>query len=123
MIALSQRRKADREAMAKAMTALAAEFGAETTRVDRERSIYMRITMPGAFVAMGFDADAEGPRGWGYLGHWVCDRGRMFRSGVLGRPHHKKTTIAGGFTTFSELIRAGLEDVADGSAFHSESSS
>ena len=121
---LTQRRKADREAMADQMAAIAQKFGAEVER-DAHRLdpsvVYMRLKMPGAYVAFGFCAKADGPNGWGFLGHWVCDKGRKFRAGFASvasfHPHHKATTAADDFDTFAALVQSGLRQVAKGSAF------
>jgi hypothetical protein len=121
---LSQRRKADRKAMADQIEIIAAKFGAEVTR-DEDRltpgEIYMRLKLPGASVQFGFEAAAEGARGWGYLGHWVCEPGRKFRAGFASvqsnYPHHKATTSADTFDVFAALLQSGLRQVSEGRAF------
>lgn len=123
MAALSQARAADREAMAARIGEVAAKFGAtvERCKVLVDREINLRIRLDGAEVNICFSGDAEGPRGWGFLGHWVCAPGRKFRAGFQSvasfYPHHKATTTAAKFDVFAALIQNGLRQVAAGRAF------
>lgn len=122
MPALSQARKADRIQMADQIEAIAAKFGAHVERDDRRLDpdeIHLCVTLPGASVSMGFQPAAEGPRGWGYLGHWVCEAGYRFNAGFAGhsRPHHKATTCEDDFDVFAAMIQSGLRRVSKGTVF------
>lgn len=122
MPALSQARKADRLQMADEIAVIAHKFGAQIERDDHRldpSELFLTIKLPGASVAMGFAAAGEGPRGYGFLGHWVCDQGRLFEPGFANhsRPHHKATTLADDFGVFAALIQSGLRRVSRGSAF------
>ncbi|TAL40896.1 MAG: hypothetical protein EPN91_12050 [Salinibacterium sp.] len=122
MPALSQKRAADRRLMADEMATIAAKFGAvverDEYRLDPDE-LYLCLKLPGASVSMGFKPAAEGSGGWGFLGHWVCDRGYLFDASFAGhsRPHHKATTSSEDFYVFAATIQNGLRRVAKRSLF------
>lgn len=129
MTALSQRRAADRAAMADRMEEIGRKHGAEVERRPgwlNDREILMHLRLPGAYVMFSFEPEAEGPGGWGFLGHWVCERGNRFRTAFnwdcqgsrsSPHPHHKATTYADDFDDFARVIDRALAVVASGGAF------
>lgn len=122
MTRLSQTRKADREQMASQIATIAAKFDAALERPDHHldpHELLLTIKVPGATVTMGFSPEAELPRGWGYLGHWVCEPGFTFCADFCAhaRPHWKATTAADDFEVFAALIQSGLRRAVKGSLF------
>ncbi|MDP3610534.1 MAG: hypothetical protein Q8R98_01650 [Rubrivivax sp.] len=125
MTRLPQKRKADREHMADQLCAIAAKFGAEVERDDHRLDpdeIHLQFRLPGASVSIGLKPAAEGPGGYGFLGHWVCDRGYLFNPDFFSRhprPHHKATTYEDDFWVFAAHIQSGLRRLSKGTVFAS----
>lgn len=122
MPVLSQTRAADRNKMADRLAEIAAKFGAEVERDDHRldpHELYLCIKLPGASVSMGLRPAAEGPRGFGLIGHWVCEPGYLFSTEFSrgARPHHKATTFEDDFEVFAALIQSGLRRVSKRTVF------
>lgn len=121
---LSERRKADREEMAKGVEALLDELGIEHEREEMgPREIYIRITAPrGLCLTVDFDGDSWQPDVHVLSWHMDMDSDAQLSDARFGgnvNPHHKHkaTYIAAGYDDLLVKLRRGLELAISGEAF------
>lgn len=122
---LSQTRAKDRKIMLERMAALADRHGASFASTPAPldpHGVSVTLSTERAYVAMTFTPEAERKgRGRGYLGHWVCNRGNLFRRHFDGYasnfPHHKATASAPTFEDFETVLERMLGLVVSGDAF------
>lgn len=131
MSVLRAARAKDREFMAKAVEAIAAEFGVECKRnevLTSRRAIYLEIkAQRGLEIGIGFDGDSGQDRDGLFCLPWcIWGDGDARLSYEFGRvagaevnPNHRRkcTAFAGGFADLCAKLRAGLELARDGGAF------
>lgn len=119
---LTERRKADREAMAAQLQALALQHGATARRCEFEgpREIALEIEAPGGLrVRVDLDGDSVQPDV--HVLPWVCwaEGVRLAPGFGTVNPHHgrKATHVARGWPGLRAEIERGLRAAADGTAY------
>jgi hypothetical protein len=119
---LSERRKADREEMAKRVEALLNELGVAYESSEHEREINIDVHGPrGLCVLVDFDGASWQPDVHVLSWH-IRERGAQLNDLTFGgnvNPHHKAkaTYVAYGFDNLMYSLRRGLELAISGEAF------
>lgn len=122
---LTERRKADREEMAKRLIPIIVATGATVERDDdpplSPRAIWLKIKAARG-LCLTIDLDGNSPQPGTHVLSWhgVDDGQKLspgFAPSVNSCHWHKATDIAEGFEELCNVVRRRLEAAADGSAF------
>lgn len=116
---LTERRKADREEMARQIRALCAELGAEVDETALPRGVAIEIEAPGGLcVHVLFEGDSCQPDV--HVIPWFTRSGaRLVPAFGEVNPHHfgKATHVAHGSEALLAELRRGLSMACDGTAY------
>lgn len=125
---LTERRKADREIMAREVVALATSLGAQAAILPgfTARELCVHIETPqGLRLSVDFDGNSPHVRPDTYVLSWYIDHARETKlAPAFGNvnPYHwrKATGVVRGFPELLEILRHRLGQVRDGTAFQPE---
>lgn len=119
--AYSERRKADREAMAAQMIVLATSHGCTVERTDSPPCIMLRIEAPGG-LCVSIDVDGKSCQPDVHVIPWHMhyeSDAKLARSFGDVNPHHqrKATHVRLGFDALHAELERGFKAAADGTAY------